>query len=466
MFRIRADFDPTIGAVSHSEKTIGPYKILQPGSPSDVVATVNKDNSVTLIWNDNSNMESYYQIVRDGPDGSKSFTVKNTKDNIGLLSYTDKDTNSNDSIIYVYTLHTVIDEFNLPDSIKPGPVSILVKTKDLRPKVTDPIKDNSDIFKIKQPANAITDKYADKLSQYIIDSDYVAVKNIELNKKSLALKKGESQTLIATITPPNAVKQQVTWSSDNQKVGNVDSAGKVTGISAGTATIKAMTAEGLASICVVSITEDPKANVPAPTPTPAASMPGVTPVPTTSAIPKTEFTDIAGHWASEEIKQAVARGFVNGYPDGTFRPDNGVTRAEFTKMLMLGLNSTSEGAELTFKDKDIIGAWAIEPVSTAVQLGIIKGYTDGTFRPNANITHAEMISMVVRTSGIPMVSTQPTGYADDAEIPTWARPAAKTAELSGIIIVSGIAGKSFAPQAMSTRAEAASAIVKMLNARK
>ncbi|CAK4829766.1 unnamed protein product [Aphanomyces euteiches] len=252
----------------------------------------------------------------------------------------------------------------------------------------------------------------------------------------------------------------MTWSSGDPKVADVDSAGKVTGISAGSAIIKVKTEDGFTSICVVSVTEDSKANVPTPTPTPT------TPMPTASVMPKTDLTDIAGHWANEDIKQAVDLGFVNGYPDGTFRPDNGVTRAEFTKMLMIGLKSTTEGSELIFKDKNTIGDWAILPVAKAVQLGIIKGYTDGTFRPNANITHAEMISMVVRASGIPLVSTQPTGYTDDADIPKWARPAAKTAELNGIIIVSGISGKTFAPQAMSTRAEAASAIVKMLKARK
>ncbi|TXK76766.1 S-layer homology domain-containing protein [Paenibacillus sp. N3.4] len=467
MFRVRVDFTPTFGKDSHSEKTIGPYKILQPGSPSDVVAVANKDNSVTLTWNDNSNMETYYTIFRDGPDGSKPFYVTNTKDHLGLLSYVDKTTNPTESIIYAYSLYTVIDQYALPDNIKPGPVSVLVKTKQLAPKITDPIKNNTDLFKLSDPQKTITDspkgllsdKYAAKLSQYILDVDNVAVKSVELNKKSLALNKGESQTLNAAISPSNAVKQQVTWSSDNPKVATVDSAGKVTGISAGTAIIKAMTADGLTSICVVRVTEDPQANEP--TPTPATPKPKATSAPTPT-MPKTDFTDIAGHWAYEDITQAVELGFVNGYPDGTFRPDGSVTRAEFANMLMNGIKPTTEGAELLFKDKDKIGAWALQSVSKAFKLGIISGYSDGTFQPSANITHAEMIAMIVRASGLPMDNTQPTGYADDADIPKWAKPAAKTAELNGIIIVSGITGKAFAPQTLSTRAEATSAIVKML----
>jgi hypothetical protein len=463
IFRVRVDFDPWIGANSHSEKTIGPYKILQPGSPSDVVAIANKDNSVTLTWNDNSNMESSYTIIRDGPDGSKKFTITNTKDNIGQLSYVDKETNPYDSIIYSYSLYTVIDQYNLPENIKPGPVSVLVKTKQLL-KIEDKMKNNTDLFKfiepkktIIDPKNILSEEYSDKLNQIILDIDKISVKSVELNKKALALKKGESQTLTAAISPSNAAKQKVTWSSDKQTVADVDSTGKVTGISAGSAIIKVKTEDGgYTSICVVMVTEDPKANVP----TPAPATPKPVPTPATSV---TDLTDITGHWANEDIKQAVKLGFVNGYPDGTFRPDEGVTRAEFTKMLMKALKPITKISPLAFKDTNKIGAWAVQYVQEAVNLGIIKGYKeDNTFRPSANINHAEMILMVVRASGLPTDNNEKTSYVDDADIPGWAKASIATAKKNGIIIGGGKTVNTFAPQSLSTRAEAASVIVKML----
>jgi hypothetical protein len=271
------------------------------------------------------------------------------------------------------------------------------------------------------------------------------VKSVTLNKNAIALEVGGNEALTATIVPADAANKKVAWSSDNSAAAVVDSDGKVTAVAPGAAKITAKTDNGLTGICVVSVSA--KATpAPKPTPVPAAA----------------KFSDITGNWAISEIGQAVAMGFVNGYPDGTFRPDEGVTRAEFTSMLMNGMKVMKEGDPLTFKDTDKIGAWAVKAVSQAVKLGVISGYSDGTFRPNANITHAEMISMVVRASGLPTDNMQPTKFTDDNDIPKWAKAAVSTAEMNGIIIVGGKTDAKFVPQGLSTRAEAASAIVHML----
>jgi hypothetical protein len=77
-----------------------------------------------------------------------------------------------------------------------------------------------------------------------------------------------------------------------------------------------------------------------------------------------------------------------------------------------------------------------------------------------------MIKMVVRASGIPEGTVQLTNYKDDADIPKWAKTFASTAQLNGIVISNGVSDNKFAPQALSTRAEAASVIVKMLKVKK
>ncbi|MDF2648800.1 MAG: pknD 3 [Paenibacillus sp.] len=101
---------------------------------------------------------------------------------------------------------------------------------------------------------------------------------------------------------------------------------------------------------------------------------------------KVSLNDISGHWAEAGIIQAVKDGIVEGYPDETFKPDHAVTRAEFAVMLMKALKRQDEGAALTFTDTMECPAWARKAVAQAVQIGIIKGYEDGTFRPNATIT--------------------------------------------------------------------------------
>ncbi|WP_274366009.1 S-layer homology domain-containing protein [Paenibacillus thermotolerans] len=455
LLRFSMYFDPIIGSRTYSEKILGPYKVLQPVGPSDFTAASNDDGTVTLRWNDNTNMESFYQITRAGPDGYKTFNVPGTMDHFGPLSYTDKQTNTSKSTIYIYSLMPVVDRYDLPEDLLPGTVWASVKTK-VPLKVTDKYKVDQQIVipELITPSdknkleldNTIIEsgvlKYLEDFNLKLGDLDKTAVSGIKLDQTSLVLKTGESQTLIANVTPADAANINVAWSSDNSQVAQVDSSGKVTGKSPGIAKITATTEVGhFTSVSIVTVLADP--------PPPVAPLP--------------VFKDLAGHPASPEIAKAVAIGVVSGYPDGTFRPDGSVTRAEFATMLMRRIFAGDDGATLDFKDKDKIGDWAVEPVKKAVKLGIIKGYDDGTFRPNGNITHAEMISMVIRASGLPTKDApEKTGFADDADIPKWAKPAASKAEETGIIIVGGLPEGKFAPQALTTRAEAATAIVRML----
>ncbi|WP_186438313.1 PQQ-binding-like beta-propeller repeat protein [Cohnella terricola] len=295
--------------------------------------------------------------------------------------------------------------------------------------------------------------------------------SVNLDKKTLTLQAGTGETLKATVVPENAANKRVKWSSSNGAIAEVDNAGTVTGKAQGTAKIIATTEEGgFFDICTVTVTpapaKDPEVpdkapGVPDKAPEVPDKAPGV-PDKAPEEPDKPILTDIGGRKDSTEIMKAVELDIVRGYSDRTFRPDGNVTRAEFASMLMRGVKPEDEGASLAFKDNKEIGAWAVQPVRQAVKLGIINGYKDGTFRPNDNITHAEMISMVIRASGMTESSASKTGLTDDKDIPKWARPAVSKAEETGIIIVGGLPDGKFAPQALSTRAEAASAIVRML----
>jgi len=104
------------------------------------------------------------------------------------------------------------------------------------------------------------------------------------------------------------------------------------------------------------------------------------------------FPDIKGHWAESSINNAVKKGYVGGYPDGSFRPENTLTRAEFMKMLVaaLGLETKTGGS----------GKWYKPYIDTAIAEGI---YKTGDFANEAyekSLTRAEMATVIVRATGV------------------------------------------------------------------
>lgn len=121
------------------------------------------------------------------------------------------------------------------------------------------------------------------------------------------------------------------------------------------------------------------------------------------AAPK--FTDVADTAANADaINTLAALGVIKGYDDGTFKPDNNITRAEVATMVVAALNRTAdaEGAKGTTKFADVntdAKAWASGFVNIGVAEKYISGYEDGTFKPDNNVTYAEMVSMLVRMVG-------------------------------------------------------------------
>ncbi|WP_339298666.1 Ig-like domain-containing protein [Paenibacillus sp. FSL R5-0623] len=179
--------------------------------------------------------------------------------------------------------------------------------------------------------------------------------------------------------------------------------------------------------------------------------------------PTTEpgFSDISGHWAEARIKQASSKGIINGYPDGTFNPGKNITRAEFSVMLMGALSSQKAELELVFSDKTEIGTWAKMAVSQAVQEGIISGYPDDTFRPNTNITRAEMVVMVANAIKVSITGNATTSFADDKSIPVWAKTSVEALKELGL--VEGMGNNDFKPKAQTTRAEAVVILMNMID---
>ncbi|SFE68557.1 Listeria/Bacterioides repeat-containing protein [Paenibacillus algorifonticola] len=175
-----------------------------------------------------------------------------------------------------------------------------------------------------------------------------------------------------------------------------------------------------------------------------------------------EFSDIIGHWAASNIQLAVSKGIVSGYPNGTFRPNAAVTRAEFVVMLMntLKLKPQVEKAEISFTDAAKIEAWAKESVAQAVQAGIIGGFEDGSFRPDKGITRSEMVVMIARALNLSVDANTATDFEDDHHIPAWAKGAVKAMKNLGL--VNGRSTNEFGPNDKTTRAEAATILLRIL----
>lgn len=170
------------------------------------------------------------------------------------------------------------------------------------------------------------------------------------------------------------------------------------------------------------------------------------------------FADFTTHWAKDAINEAVAKSIVNGYTDGTFKPNNNVSRAEFTKLIATALELPAATKELAFKDVDSIQAWALPYVTQAVNAGIITGYTDETFRANNNITRAEMAVMVVKALDIELVSADELTFADSDSIPAFAKQYVATAVKHGLI--TGLGNNKFGAKDSATRAEAVTIILR------
>jgi len=182
--------------------------------------------------------------------------------------------------------------------------------------------------------------------------------------------------------------------------------------------------------------------------TPTVPGNGGTPNPTT---PVVDLKDIGNHWAAAAIEQAISRGIVNGYQDGNFRPNAPATRAEFIVMLGRAFELPASNKALTFKDAAGIPAWAQSFIAQAVDQGIISGYTDDTFRSSGKVSRVEMTVMLVRALGLPVQSNPVLSFADADKVPAWAVPYIAAAYDAGL--VKGTGRNMFNPLAEATRAE-------------
>ena len=165
------------------------------------------------------------------------------------------------------------------------------------------------------------------------------------------------------------------------------------------------------------------------------------------------------HWAYRYIMTLVEGGYLNGMSDTEFAPDENVTREQFAKMLVSARGIFSDTASCDFIDIDE-NHWAYNYIASAVNAGIISGYSDGTFGIERNITRQEMAVMVARAKSDLPERVSAFTFADQDEIANWAEEAVLKMQRADII--NGMPDGSFAPNANATRAQAAKIIYSIL----
>ncbi len=173
------------------------------------------------------------------------------------------------------------------------------------------------------------------------------------------------------------------------------------------------------------------------------------------------FPDVSpNYWAYGYIKYLYCRGIVTGYPDGYFRPDKNITRAEFSKMVVSGYGfAITTPSSPSYTDVPT-SYWAYSYIETLSGRGVINGFTAAQcatahaaypcFLPNAAITRAQIVKMTVLASGTPLYTGAFTDYPD---VPPsyWAYAYIKTATHKQW--VGGYPDGTFRPGNLATRAE-------------
>lgn len=172
------------------------------------------------------------------------------------------------------------------------------------------------------------------------------------------------------------------------------------------------------------------------------------------------FPDIKNHWAKKEIARLVSSGALSGYPDGNFLPDNTITRAELAKILSLSFNikMVREGSA-NFKDLEP-NFWATPYIERLYKGGVIEGYPDGTFLPQQPVKRSEVASMIARIIAWPLVPRNFPPTFLDLSSDHWAFQYIETGAWQGAW--DGYPDGKFEPDKEATRAEIATLISRLL----
>ncbi|MBP3360648.1 MAG: S-layer homology domain-containing protein [Clostridia bacterium] len=198
-------------------------------------------------------------------------------------------------------------------------------------------------------------------------------------------------------------------------------------------------------------------------------MPQTQPPANTPEAEKTEaFSDLDSvYWAKESIEALYHAGIISGNGDGTFAPEKAVTRAEFTKMLILAFDLLEEDAACSFSDVSR-DDWSYPYVASAQVKGITAGYDNGMFGGGDLISRQDLATLAYRVildkAKITPDTSKYEPFSDDTSISEYAQEGVYAMKNSGVI--QGREKNCFAPKENATRAEAAKILFGLINLQK
>lgn len=251
--------------------------------------------------------------------------------------------------------------------------------------------------------------------------------SIKLDKDTVSGVVGDKIKVTATVTGSTA---KPTWTSSNEDVATVDENGNITFVGKGTATVK-VKVNGIVKNIPVTVKE-------------ATATPVPTVKPTEAPVINTEYT----------------KPYASGYDDGSFLPNNNITRGELAAMiarLSYGDDLPDGMYQASFPDVDS-DAWFNKYIGYLEDKDVLSGYEDGTFRPMDTITRGEISAVIARAQRYDLISYN--GIFTDVTENDWAKDYIET--LADKNIVSGYEDGTFGPYSPLTRAEAVAIINRVL----
>ena len=255
------------------------------------------------------------------------------------------------------------------------------------------------------------------------------ITNISFNKYNMNLKIGNSEKLILTYTPSDASNKSVTWKSSNTSIATVDSNGKVTAKGVGNASISATTKDGSNKTIKCNVTVNDIFN-------------------------DVKSTD----WYYNSVKYVYENNIIKGYTNGNFGPNDKLTRAMI--VTILHRMDSEPNVSTNNKFSDVGSSWYTNAINWASQNKIVMGYGDGTFKPNNNITRQDLMVILYRYAkykGKDMTAnTDISNYKDYNKIDNYAKEAMKWAVSKKILY--GNKDGLLNPKGNATRAEVAAII--------
>lgn len=175
------------------------------------------------------------------------------------------------------------------------------------------------------------------------------------------------------------------------------------------------------------------------------------------------------HWAYKQIQILTDFNVVVGYPDGNYRPEQNVTRAEFATMVIKAFEQQKAEIKIPAKFSDVSDKdWFYGMVQRAVMFDLLKGYPDGHFDPYGNVSRGHVISTTVNALTTETISNKKAteilenSYSDYDQIPDWLVIAAGKAEILGMVVKAPGEESVINANRPATRAELAAFLVKML----